>query len=199
VQPSFTVTTAGVTGPRVPVGEPEPIPAGWLNGTAALAGGIISTSNGPAPPFAATWDLFEMTEDTPEPSDNPPVITQPTLTPAPTPVTPRVASNVFSFGKPILNKRRGTAILPITVPGPGILTLSGKGVVRQTKTPTTAGTVKLPIKAKGGKKALLATGRVKVEAKVTYAPSGGTADSKTKALILKRADTKKPRRSGASR
>ena len=60
VQPSFTVTTAGTTGPRTAVGTPEPIPAGWLSGTAALAAGLISTSNGPAPPFPATWDFFEV-------------------------------------------------------------------------------------------------------------------------------------------
>ncbi len=60
VQPSFTVTTAGTTGPRTALGAPEPIPAGWLSGTAALAAGLISTSNGTAPPFPATWDFFEV-------------------------------------------------------------------------------------------------------------------------------------------
>jgi hypothetical protein len=183
VQPSFTVTTAGVTGSRVEVGEPEPIPAGWLSGTAALAAGIISTSNGPAPPFAATWDFFELTENTPNPPDNPPVTTPPDLTPDQLP-SPLVG-NRFSFGKPLLNRRRGTALLPITVTGPGTLTLSGQGVVGQKKAPTAARTVKLLIKAKGETKALLATGKVKVNAKVTYAPTGGTATSKTKALVLK--------------
>ena len=62
-QPSFTVTTAGTTGPRTTVGGPEPIPASWLSGT-ALAAGIISTSNGPGPPFPATWDFFEVVPDT---------------------------------------------------------------------------------------------------------------------------------------
>jgi N-acetylneuraminic acid mutarotase len=63
VQPSFTVTTAGTTGPRTTVGGPEPIPASWLSGTSALAAGIISTSNGAAPPFPATWDFFEVVPD----------------------------------------------------------------------------------------------------------------------------------------
>lgn len=64
VQPSFTVTTAGTTGPRTTVGGPEPIPASWLSGTSALAAGLISTSNGPGPPFPATWDFFEVLPDT---------------------------------------------------------------------------------------------------------------------------------------
>jgi N-acetylneuraminic acid mutarotase len=63
VQPSFTVTTSGTTGPRTTVGGPEPIPAGWLSGTSALAAGIISTSNGPGSPFPATWDFFEVVPD----------------------------------------------------------------------------------------------------------------------------------------
>jgi N-acetylneuraminic acid mutarotase len=175
VQPSFTVTTAGAIGPRVTVGGPEPIPGSWLSGTSALAGGLISTSNGPASPFAATWDLFEIVADpAPKPPDDPTV----------TPTTP--ASNRFSFGKPKLNKKRGTARLPVTVPGRGILVLSGKGVVKRKKTPAAASTVNLLVKAKGHKKRLLATGKVRVNVKVTFAPTGGTSKRKSKTLVLRR-------------
>jgi N-acetylneuraminic acid mutarotase len=184
VQPSFTVTTAGATGPRIAVGGPEPIPGNWLSGTSALAGGLISTSNGPAPPFAATWDLFEILNDpAPQRPD------EPTLTPTTPdqPGPPPVVSNLFSFGKPKLNRKLGTAKLPVTIPGPGTLTLGEKGVVRQKKTPTGAGTVMMLVKAKGRKKQLLATGKAKVNVKVTFAPIGGTASSRSKALILKSA------------
>lgn len=175
VQPSFTVTTAGVTGPRATVGGPEPIPGSWLSGTSALAGGIISTSIGPAPAFAATWDFFEIVaEPAPKPPDQP--------------SPPPVVSNSFSLGKPKLNKKLGTAKLPVTIPGPGTLILSDKTVVRQQKTSAAAGTVNLLVKARG-RKELLATGKVRVNVKVTFTPPGGTANSKSKTLILKSAST----------
>ncbi len=198
VQPSFTVTTAGVTGPRTTVGGPKSIPGSWLSGPSALAAGLISTSTGPAPPFAATWDFFEiLTDPAPEPPESPEPPEPPTPTPTtvtpPTPTPdqsgpPPVASNRFGFGRAKLNKRRGTAWLPVTVPGPGTLVLSHRGVVNQKQTPTAAGTVYLPVKAKGHKKRLLATGRAKVKVKVavTYAPTGGTANSKSKTLFLRR-------------
>lgn len=198
VQPSFTVTTAGVTGPRITVGGPEPIPGSWLSGTSALAGGLISTSTGPAPPFAATWDLFEIvTEPAPKPPDGPTVT--PTTPDQPGP--PPVVSNLFSFGKPKLNKKLGTAKLPVTIPGPGTLVLSDKGVVEQKKTPTAAGTVNMLVKAKDQKKEFLATGKVRVNVKVTFAPTGGTANSKSKTLVLKSAPTtqRHPFKSSSSR
>jgi len=60
VQPSYAVTTGGVTGPRTLYGAPEPIPASWLDGTKALAVGTISTSVGPGPEFPATWDSIKV-------------------------------------------------------------------------------------------------------------------------------------------
>jgi hypothetical protein len=60
VQPSYTVTKGGQTGPRTNLGGPEPIPAGWVDGAKALAVGFISTSNGPAPVFTATWDFVKV-------------------------------------------------------------------------------------------------------------------------------------------
>ena len=69
VQPSYTVTSGGVTGPRNNVGAPMTIPAGWFGGTTGLAVGIISTSAGPGPEFPATWDFIEVTPDV---SANPP-------------------------------------------------------------------------------------------------------------------------------
>ena len=57
VQPSYEITQGGTTGPRIELGTPIAIPAGWLNGPTALAVGIISTSKGSAPEFPATWDF----------------------------------------------------------------------------------------------------------------------------------------------
>jgi hypothetical protein len=36
------------------------VPASWINGSQPLAVGILSTSQGPAAPFNATWDLLEV-------------------------------------------------------------------------------------------------------------------------------------------
>jgi hypothetical protein len=99
-------------------------------------------------------------------------------------------SNAFTLGKPKLNKKRGTAKLPVTVPGAGNLTLAGKGVVKQrpalaSRAVSAAGTVKLLVKSKGKKKRTLdRTGNVKVKVKVTYTPTGGSPSTQTKRIKL---------------
>jgi hypothetical protein len=40
-------------------------------------------------------------------------------------------SNAFSFGKVKKNRKKGTATLTVIVPGPGTLTLAGKGLKPQ--------------------------------------------------------------------
>jgi hypothetical protein len=104
-------------------------------------------------------------------------------------------SNQFSFGKLKRNLKRGTAKLTVVVPGPGTLTLRGKGLVKQrpaagalaSKVVSAAGKVKLLIKSKGRKrKKLNATGKVKVKPMITYTPTGGSANSKTKRVKLKK-------------
>lgn len=106
-------------------------------------------------------------------------------------------SNHFSFGKLSRNTRNGTATLTVEVPGPGKLTLNGKGVrsqrsigsgsaARASKVVSGAGPVKLTIKATGkAKKKLRRTGKVKVKVKVAFTPTGGTAASRSKTLKLK--------------
>jgi hypothetical protein len=94
------------------------------------------------------------------------------------------ASNADTLGKVKLNKNKGTATLAVNVPGPGTLSLTGKGVKAQrpggatvSKAVASAGTVKLRIKAKGSKKKkLLDTGKVKVKVNVTYKPSANAGD-----------------------
>jgi hypothetical protein len=103
----------------------------------------------------------------------------------------------FSFAKLKRNKKRGTATLTVEVPGPGTLALIGKGLVKQRPGPVSraprvlakavsaAGKVKLKIKAKGKKKAKLnETGKVKVKAKVTFTPTGGAPNTKSKRIKL---------------
>jgi hypothetical protein len=92
-------------------------------------------------------------------------------------------SNAFSLGKVRRNKRKGTATIAANVPGPGTLTLTGKGVRAQrtgrasravaSKTVSGAGTVKLKVKPKGKTKRRLSDlGKAKVKVKVTFTPNG---------------------------
>jgi hypothetical protein len=98
-------------------------------------------------------------------------------------------SNAFSLGAITRNKKKGTATLTANVPNPGELTGSGKGVkvasaavITKTVTP---GAVKLTIKAKGKKKTTLnETGKVKVNPKITYTPTGGTAATQSRKVKL---------------
>ena len=92
-------------------------------------------------------------------------------------------SNRITFGKLQRNKKKGTARLPVTVPGKGTLALSGKGVKAQAAGATAetsvagAGTVLLPIKAKGKtRKRLFSTGKAKVRVSVTFTPTSDPAE-----------------------
>jgi hypothetical protein len=100
-------------------------------------------------------------------------------------------SNEFTLGKIRHNKKRGTALLEVTVPGPGALVAdsASKGaqavaskkkrkkastVKRATVTATAAGTFTIVIKAKGkARKALNKKGKAKLNLGVTYTPTGG--------------------------
>ena len=104
-------------------------------------------------------------------------------------------SNRFSFGKLKRKRKKGTATLPVTVPGPGTLSLRGKGVVKQRparaartsadRPASAAGTVKLLIKAMGkAKRKLNRKGKVLVKVRVTYIPTGGAPNTKTKKVKL---------------
>jgi Divergent InlB B-repeat domain/PKD domain len=100
-------------------------------------------------------------------------------------------SNNFSFGKAKLNKKKGTAKLPVTVPNAGNLTLSGKGLTPIHKAKAgkavRAGTTKLLVKAKGkAAKKLKRKGKLKVTAKVRFTPTGGTPNTESKTIKLVR-------------
>jgi len=61
IQGSYSVTKNAVTSPRVMMGQPVTVPTTWFSGgPTRTAVGLSSTSKGPAPPFAAVWDLIEV-------------------------------------------------------------------------------------------------------------------------------------------
>jgi TolB protein len=94
------------------------------------------------------------------------------------------------IGKPILDRRLGTARLPVTVPAAGVISLRGKGVKPQRRRSVAGpGAVKLLVRPRAGAtRALARRGRAKVRATVTYARAGGGVEtaSKTFALVEKR-------------
>lgn len=103
----------------------------------------------------------------------------------------------FSFGRLKRNTVKGTALLPVTVPGAGTLSLSGKGVVKQRparasvaiagRAVSEAGTVKLLVKAKGKRKSKLnRIGKAKLKLNVTFTPTGGPPSPEAKKVTLRK-------------
>jgi WD40 repeat protein len=108
-------------------------------------------------------------------------------TPGPPPPAAGPPSNEFTFGKVKLNKKKGTAALTVSLPGPGKLVLGGKGVKAATTPVAAAGKATLAIKAIGkALKKLNSTGATSLGAKVTFTPTGGSPRTKTKSLTLKK-------------
>jgi len=107
-----------------------------------------------------------------------------------------IPSNSDTLGGVKRNKKKGTATLAVSVPGPGTLSLTGNNVKPQrpareasaSSAVSAAGTVKLLVKARGkAKKKLNKTGKAKVKVTVTYTPTGdlpGVPNTETKHLKL---------------
>jgi hypothetical protein len=98
-------------------------------------------------------------------------------------------SSAFSLGKLKKNKKKGTATLIVKLPQPslGTVTLAGKGLKTKSKAIAGTSTVKLAVVGKGRvKKALRRRGKRKVKIKVTYAPTGNAAATKTRKAKLVR-------------
>lgn len=97
------------------------------------------------------------------------------------------ASKALAIGRIVANSKKGTATLTATVSGPGTLKLSGKGVKGATVKAKAAGAVKLTVKAAGAAATTLAkTGKVTLQAKVTFAASGGKTTTLSRKVKLKR-------------
>jgi hypothetical protein len=94
---------------------------------------------------------------------------------------------IFSLAKKAkLNTKKGTATLAVRIPSAGTLTLTGKQLVKQKRSRKGPGTIKLLIKAKGkARKALIRKGKARVKATVSFTPTGGSAASQVKSMVLK--------------
>ncbi|MCB0831220.1 MAG: right-handed parallel beta-helix repeat-containing protein [Solirubrobacterales bacterium] len=108
------------------------------------------------------------------------------------PEPPVVPSNQFQFGKVSLNRKNGSGMIGVKLPGAGKLRLQGTGAVKpQARTVGGAKTVKLTIAARGkAARNLRRKGRVRVKVLVSFTPKGGKARTKSRMVTLVR---KKPR------
>jgi hypothetical protein len=91
------------------------------------------------------------------------------------------------FGKLERNLKKGTATLPVSVPGPGTLVGNGKGLKRVERIASGPGTVDLPVKPKGGKRRTLnAAGKAKAREMVTFTASCGASAQKAGKVKLRK-------------
>jgi hypothetical protein len=94
---------------------------------------------------------------------------------------------IFKVGKPKLNNKRGTATISITAHGAGAVKLVGKNVSSQRSKIGKSTRVKLTVKPKGrAKRSLKRKGKVAVKVTITFTPTGGTATSQNRSILLKR-------------
>jgi len=104
------------------------------------------------------------------------------------PNPPQPPSNRFSIGEPDKNKRKGTATVPVDVPGTGEVELAKtKSVKGATASAGRSGEVSLPVKPIGkARKKLRKKGRANVRIKVTFTPDGGEPNTQTDAVGLRK-------------
>jgi hypothetical protein len=103
----------------------------------------------------------------------------------------RRGGHAFSLGKAQPNPRTGTARLPVTVPAPGRLAISGPGVkaaaAMMARSVQAPGTMRLLIRASGKKRRTLnRTGTLTLRPRVTYTPIGGTPRTRSKIVRLQK-------------
>jgi hypothetical protein len=98
-------------------------------------------------------------------------------------------SHKFTLGGVTRNKKRGTATLAGTFPGPGSVTLTGKGL-KGAGTPIQVpakGDIAMAIKAAGSKRhTLFDTGKVTLNVSAVYTPTSGSAGTAATKVKLKK-------------
>lgn len=98
---------------------------------------------------------------------------------------PRQIDNSFQLGRVRLNRKLGTATLPVEVPGPGEVSLAGGEPRRHYA--ARAETVFLRIVPRPAKRRLLRRdGSLRLRLTVTFAPDGGMANSRALTVRLRR-------------
>jgi hypothetical protein len=96
-------------------------------------------------------------------------------------------SNRIRFNRLKLNRRNGTAVLFVKVPGPGRVVLKGRGVRRVARSTQRAKRVRLPIKPKVRLRHFVKRhGKARIRVEVTFWPVGGEPRTIEKAVVLRR-------------
>jgi hypothetical protein len=119
----------------------------------------------------------------------PPGAPSPTTSPTPVPTTNPPPSprpfNTFHLGSLKLTVKGAGATLTLRVPGPGTATITGKTIRSASAMAKHAGKLHLAVKLRAsGKQTLRKAGAVRVEATVTFTPTGGAGNTKTVTLTL---------------
>jgi hypothetical protein len=93
-------------------------------------------------------------------------------------------SSAFSFAGTTRNKKKGQATTSVSLPGSGTVAIDGTGLTAQARH-ADGGTVALGvIPNKKTRKRLLAKGKARVTASVTFTPDGGTANTQSQPVKL---------------
>jgi hypothetical protein len=96
-------------------------------------------------------------------------------------------ANGFQIGKPTKNRAKGTARLPVTIPGAGVITLRGARVIARRRDVAGGRTLRLLVAARGPAKTRLnRTGTARVKVRVTFTPTAGNPRTKTRFIRLRK-------------
>lgn len=99
----------------------------------------------------------------------------------------KVPSSKFRFAGLVKNRRNGTAVLFVRVPGPGRVILKGHGVRRLSRGAPRAMRVRLAVKPKVRlRRYLKQHGKARIRVEVTFKPIDGIPFTREKAILLKR-------------
>jgi hypothetical protein len=96
-------------------------------------------------------------------------------------------SNKFHFAGLVKNRSNGFAVLYVRVPGPGKVSLKGRGSRRLSRTARQATTLSLPVKPKVRLRHFLKKhGKGRIRVAVTFTPTGGEPRTLEKVIVLRR-------------
>jgi DNA-binding beta-propeller fold protein YncE len=99
----------------------------------------------------------------------------------------KLPSNKFHFAGLVKNRGNGSAVLYVRVPGPGKVSLKGRGFRRLSRTARRAMRVRLPVKPKVRLRHFLKQhGKGRIRVAVTFTPTGGIPRTLEKVIVLRR-------------
>lgn len=108
------------------------------------------------------------------------------------PDRPAPSNPPLSIGRPSVDRAKGTATLPVTVPGAGILSVRATGIARPTHLKAAGigvagpGVVSLPISTtRAGLGPLRRQGKIRVVPLVTFTPTGGAPTALYRPVVLR--------------